>query len=135
MSYGHPAGTPGATGVERLRPRENGQRVSGGAWEGTDGFVETPHGFPLDYRDSSAISTGVAVLWSAATTPVRASVQTGEPLTSPVRAIRSAARPRLGASPVRTTVSRPWSQVMACATRWRSARTLDLSAGIAWFGA
>jgi hypothetical protein len=79
VSYGHPAGTPGATGVERLRPRENGQRVSGGAWEGTDGFVETPHGFPLDYRDSSAISTGVAVLWSAATTPVRASVQTGEP--------------------------------------------------------
>ena len=30
-------------------------------------------------RDSSAISTGVAVLLSAVTTPVRASVQTGEP--------------------------------------------------------
>ena len=30
-------------------------------------------------RDSSAVSTGVAVLLSAATTPVRASVQTGEP--------------------------------------------------------
>ncbi len=29
--------------------------------------------------DSSAISTGVAVLLSAVTTPVRASVQTGEP--------------------------------------------------------
>ena len=27
---GHPAGTPGATGVERLSPRENGQRLSGG---------------------------------------------------------------------------------------------------------
>ncbi len=26
----HPAGTPEATGVERLWPRENGQRVSGG---------------------------------------------------------------------------------------------------------
>ncbi len=30
-------------------------------------------------RDSSAVSTGVAVLLSAVTTPVRASVQTGEP--------------------------------------------------------
>ena len=26
----HPAGTPGATGVERLRPRENGQRLGDG---------------------------------------------------------------------------------------------------------
>ena len=42
-------------------------------------YSETPHGSPLDYRDSSAISTGVAVLLSAVTTPVRASVQTGEP--------------------------------------------------------
>jgi hypothetical protein len=32
----HPPGTPEATGVERLWPRENGQRVSGGEWEGTD---------------------------------------------------------------------------------------------------
>ncbi len=31
--YGHPAGTPGATGVERLRPRENDQRLSGGERE------------------------------------------------------------------------------------------------------
>jgi hypothetical protein len=28
-AYGHPAGTPGATGVERLRARENGQRLGG----------------------------------------------------------------------------------------------------------
>ena len=34
--YGHPAGTPGATGVERLRPRENGQRLGGGEWGETD---------------------------------------------------------------------------------------------------
>jgi len=27
--YGHPAGTPGATGVQRLRPRENVQRLGG----------------------------------------------------------------------------------------------------------
>jgi len=33
---GHPAGTPGAGGVERLRPRENGQRLGGGEWGGTD---------------------------------------------------------------------------------------------------
>ena len=33
----------------------------------------------LKWGDSSAISTGVAVLLSAVTTPVRASVQTGEP--------------------------------------------------------
>jgi DUF1016 N-terminal domain len=31
-----PAGTPGATGVERLRPRENGQRSGGGEWGETD---------------------------------------------------------------------------------------------------
>ena len=61
---------------------------------------------------------------SAVTMPVRASVQTGEPLTSPVRAIRSAGgnpscgvAPRLGASPVRdhaprgARVSRLWPQV------------------------
>jgi len=29
----HPAGTPGATGVERLQPRENGQRLGGGERE------------------------------------------------------------------------------------------------------
>jgi hypothetical protein len=28
----HPAGAPGATGVERLRPRENVQRLGGGEW-------------------------------------------------------------------------------------------------------
>ena len=33
---GHPAGTPGPTGVERLRPRENGQRLGGGEWGETD---------------------------------------------------------------------------------------------------
>src|SRR5271166_3372892 len=32
----HQADTPRVAGVERLRPRENGQRVSGGEWEGTD---------------------------------------------------------------------------------------------------
>src|SRR5208283_5091486 len=32
--YGQPAGTLGATGVERLRPRENGQRSGGGEWGG-----------------------------------------------------------------------------------------------------
>ena len=32
----HQADTPRAADVERLRPRENGQRVSGGEWEGTD---------------------------------------------------------------------------------------------------
>jgi len=40
---GHPAGTPGATGVERLRPRENGQRLGGGGLgkrtDLSDGFV------------------------------------------------------------------------------------------------
>ena len=35
----HQAGTPRAAGVERLRPRENGQRVSGGEWRGTNYFV------------------------------------------------------------------------------------------------
>jgi len=35
----HPAGTPGATGVERLRPRENGQRWGGGE----RGKMETLH--------------------------------------------------------------------------------------------
>src|SRR5271157_300176 len=66
--------------------------------------------------DSSAISTGLAVLLSAVTTPVRASVQTGDdprgvtPANLAREAIWSALRPRLGASPVRTTVSRPWSQ-------------------------
>src|SRR5208283_3456938 len=35
-AYGHPAGTPGATGVERLRPRENCQRLGGGEWGETD---------------------------------------------------------------------------------------------------
>ena len=33
---GHPAGMPGPTGVERLRPRENGQRLGGGEWGETD---------------------------------------------------------------------------------------------------
>src|SRR5208337_4072347 len=33
--YGHPAGTPGATGVE-LRPRENGQGSDGGEQGTTD---------------------------------------------------------------------------------------------------
>ena len=33
---GHPAGTPGATGVERLSPRKNGQRLGGGKWGETD---------------------------------------------------------------------------------------------------
>ena len=28
-----PAGTPSAAGVERRRPRENGQRLGGGEWE------------------------------------------------------------------------------------------------------
>src|SRR5271157_3094008 len=36
--YGHPAGTPGATGVERLRPRENVQRLGGSEWGETDSF-------------------------------------------------------------------------------------------------
>ncbi len=36
---GHPAGAPGATGVERLRPRENVQRLGGGERGETDGFV------------------------------------------------------------------------------------------------
>src|SRR5271157_2632742 len=31
---GHPAGTSGAPGVERLRPRANGQRSGGGEWGG-----------------------------------------------------------------------------------------------------
>jgi hypothetical protein len=34
--YGHPAGTSEASGVERLRPRENGQRLGGSEWGGTD---------------------------------------------------------------------------------------------------
>jgi len=33
---GHPAGAPGATGVERLRPRENGQGSDGGEQGTTD---------------------------------------------------------------------------------------------------
>ena len=33
---GHPAGAPGATGVERLRPRENGLRSNGGERGKTD---------------------------------------------------------------------------------------------------
>ncbi len=33
---GHAAGIPGSTGADRLRPRENGQRVSSGEWEGMD---------------------------------------------------------------------------------------------------
>jgi len=33
---GHQASTPGVTGVERLRPRENGQRVIGGERGKTD---------------------------------------------------------------------------------------------------
>ena len=33
--------------------------------------------------------------------------------------------PGLRGRPDRTTVSRPWSQVMTCATGWRSARTLE----------
>ena len=36
--YGHPAGTLGATGVERLRPRENGQGSDGGERGQTDRF-------------------------------------------------------------------------------------------------
>ena len=39
-AYGHPAGTPGAGGVERLLPRENGQRL-GGEFGGMDGFVRS----------------------------------------------------------------------------------------------
>ena len=35
---GHPAGTPGATGVERLRPRENVQR-SGRQRVGRNGLI------------------------------------------------------------------------------------------------
>ena len=34
--YGHPAGTLGATGVERLRPRESGQGSDGGEQGTTD---------------------------------------------------------------------------------------------------
>ena len=35
-AVGHPAGTLGATGVERLRPRENVQRLGGSEWGETD---------------------------------------------------------------------------------------------------
>jgi|SRR5271157_1238621 len=35
-AYGHPAGRLGATGVERLRPRENGLRSNGGERGKTD---------------------------------------------------------------------------------------------------
>jgi len=38
-AYGHPAGTPGAGGVERLLPRENGQRLGGGEFVETVGIV------------------------------------------------------------------------------------------------
>ena len=38
-AYGHPAGRLGATGVERLRPRENGLRSNGGEWRGTNYYV------------------------------------------------------------------------------------------------
>src|SRR5271157_5965811 len=43
----HPAGTPGATGVESLRPRENGPRSNGGERGKTDWI----------FRDSSLNST------------------------------------------------------------------------------
>jgi hypothetical protein len=33
---GLPPSTPEATGIERLHPRENGQRLGGGEWEETD---------------------------------------------------------------------------------------------------
>jgi len=35
-AYGHPAGTLGARGVGRLRPRVSGQQLGGGEWGGTD---------------------------------------------------------------------------------------------------
>ena len=38
-SDGHPAGTSGPLGVERLRPHANGQRLGGGERGETDGFV------------------------------------------------------------------------------------------------
>src|SRR5271157_4748976 len=38
-AYSHPAGTSGAPGVERLRPRANGRWSGGGERGETDGFV------------------------------------------------------------------------------------------------
>jgi len=40
-AYGHPAGTPGATGVERLRPREDDPRWGGGERGQTDCFFRS----------------------------------------------------------------------------------------------
>ncbi len=87
----------------------------------------------LQYVDSSAISTGVAVLLSAVTTSVRASVQTGDDPrgVTPANLAREGDPIGLtaaagGFARPKTTVSRPWSQVRACATWWRSARTLFL---------
>src|SRR5271157_4403009 len=37
-AHGHPAGTPGAPGVERLRPNEDGLWSDGGERGKTDGF-------------------------------------------------------------------------------------------------
>ncbi len=37
-AYGHPGRTPGATGVERLWARGNGQRLGGGEW-GRSGLI------------------------------------------------------------------------------------------------
>ena len=63
-AYGHPAGRLGATGVERLRPRENGLRSNGGERGKTDGFFRriARFGAILKERDRSSRSGPVRSL-------------------------------------------------------------------------
>ena len=104
----HPAGTPGATGVERLRPQENDQRSGGGEWGGTDWIfrrnrlvrciirIEGPLGQIGPIR-SFAIRRSVSCSCGGNITPARKfRILAHTNPTAPARALRHSSRWRVG---------------------------------------